>query len=204
MGSVIRIKRFSNHVLYDLDDGTAVIQCIRWTADEVVLPSQDLRVFQEVKITGLLQDYKGSRQVKFVLRDTLICDDPNDLSLFRLRVVMLERFVYSKPVVLPASIVQEEQKRKEKEKKEKEKEKEKEREKEKEKERERKREKEEKRKKSQPPVSEDTLLSRIRTWISTRDEFAFIELFRDEETQRIACEIVRAKVCPMSLGVILG
>jgi hypothetical protein len=36
----------------------------------------------------------------------VICDDPNDLSLFRLRVLMLERFVYSKPVVLPASIVQ--------------------------------------------------------------------------------------------------
>ncbi|KAG0238179.1 hypothetical protein BGX31_003352 [Mortierella sp. GBA43] len=135
-----------------IDQSTPPVQETRPRHDPS--PLQDYEVGQLIKVTGQISKFKETTQIIFQPGDSVVCDDPNDETMFRLTVMDLEYSVYSKPVVLPESIVREMNKK---------------------------------------PMTEETLMDRIREWISTRDEFEYFELEDDEENDRIALEIVRSK-----------
>ncbi|KAG0303964.1 hypothetical protein BGZ98_006084 [Dissophora globulifera] len=67
---------------------------------------------QVVKIVGRPSDFRGSIQITFEQGNSVVCTDPNDETVFRLRVLKLEKDVYSRPVVLPDIVLQEARMRK--------------------------------------------------------------------------------------------
>ncbi|KAG0354112.1 CST complex subunit STN1 [Gamsiella multidivaricata] len=158
MGVVQMVHRASKRILYNLDDGTGAIQCIMWIPDQYLamqitsgIPGhQEHKLGEVIRLIGQPTEFKGCIQITFQPGDTATCEDPNEETVFRLRVLNQERFVYSKPVVLPDI-----------------------------------------EKKSRPPVSTITLLDRIRAWVSSRDEFDYLELEDDKVNNELAREIVR-------------
>ncbi|KAF8929435.1 CST complex subunit STN1 [Dissophora ornata] len=118
MGVVQMVHRANKRILYNLDDGTGAIQCIMWIPDEYLalqntsrIPGLEAHELGDViRVVGQPSDFKGCIQITFGPGDSAVCTDPNDETNFRLRVLSQEKFVYSKPVVLPDIVLQEAQK----------------------------------------------------------------------------------------------
>ncbi|KAF9203073.1 CST complex subunit STN1 [Haplosporangium sp. Z 27] len=166
MGVVQLVHRGPKFILYNLDDGTGAIQCIVWIPDKYqnlhstsTIPNfQEHQLGQLVRIIGQPGDFNGVMQVTFQPGDS----DPNDETIFRLRVLNLEQSVYSKPVVLPDNVLSEIDIQGHEIKKD-----------------------------SQTSASESTLLEAIRAWVLRREEFFYIDLEDDDENSKLARDIIQ-------------
>ncbi|KAF9195000.1 CST complex subunit STN1 [Haplosporangium sp. Z 767] len=178
MGVVSIVQRATKYISYTLDDGTGAIQCIMWIPDHYQsvqhtsaapwLQPHDLG--QLVRIVGQPTEYKGLMQITFQPGQASLCHDPNDETVFRLRVLNQESLVYSKNIILPENVylqaannmanaragnITHEDPRTRQEK-----------------------------------VTRDILLDRIRVWVAGRQEFSLLDLQGDEQIEHMASEVV--------------
>ncbi|KAI1319827.1 hypothetical protein EDD11_002821 [Mortierella claussenii] len=165
-----------------VDDGTGVIQCVNWIPDKYQsiqdtskIPELQVHELGEViRVHGQPTEFKGSMQITFQPGDSATCNDPNEETVFRLRVLNQERSVYRKPIVLPDIILSEIDIQDSK--------------------------KESLLSSSSPGLSEMTLMNKIKEWIASRDEFCYLDLEDDEENNRIACDLAEAMHPNLPLG----
>ncbi|KAG9324032.1 hypothetical protein KVV02_004709 [Mortierella alpina] len=106
LGVVRRVHRAPKMFVYTLDDGTDTLPCIIWIPDRL----QSLRdtsavpwlepytLGQVLNIVGTPGAFRGQAQLTFQHDDSTVCTNPNAETLFRLRVLTKERYVYSQPV----------------------------------------------------------------------------------------------------------
>ncbi|KAF9196949.1 hypothetical protein BGZ50_004536 [Haplosporangium sp. Z 11] len=109
---IFQVKSLSRVPDQDVDDGTGAIQCIMWIPDHYQsvqhtsaapwLQPHDLG--QLVRIVGQPTEYKGLMQITFQPGQASLCHDPNDETVFRLRVLNQESLVYSKNIILPENV----------------------------------------------------------------------------------------------------
>ncbi|KAF9277691.1 CST complex subunit STN1 [Mortierella alpina] len=106
MGVVRRVHRAPKMFVYTLDDGTDTLNCIIWIPDRL----QSLRdtsaepwlepyeLGQVLNIVGRPGEFRGQSQLTFQHNNSTVCTDPNAETLFRLRVLTKERYVYPQTV----------------------------------------------------------------------------------------------------------
>ncbi|KAF9391823.1 CST complex subunit STN1 [Podila verticillata] len=111
MGMIQRVQRKTSSIVYALDDGTGVMQCIIWIPDEYKMIQDTslvpgLKTFelgQVVRVTGCPGEYRGEIQLTVQPGDVSLCSDPNDETVFRLQALNMEK-VYTNAVKLPPHI----------------------------------------------------------------------------------------------------
>ncbi|KAF9899327.1 CST complex subunit STN1 [Lobosporangium transversale] len=174
MGMIQLVHRRPKFILYNVDDGTGAVQCIMWIPDQYQniqdtdrVPALHMHELgQVIRVVGQPSEFKGHIQVTFHPGDAQICTDPNDETIFRLRVLNMERSIYSKPVRLPDVIlskiayqVQESSCEE----------------------------------RSELSFLEEKLLRRVTDWVLKRIEFCYLELEDDEDNNKLAHEVVKIK-----------
>ncbi|KAG0267087.1 hypothetical protein BG011_009159 [Mortierella polycephala] len=179
---IFQVKSLSRVPDQDVDDGTGAIQCIMWVPDQYQsvqhtgavpwLQPHDLG--QLVRIVGQPNEYKGLMQVTFQPGQASLCHDPNDETVFRLRVLNQESLVYSKGIELPENVhlqaansvansragnIARDDPRDDP-------------------------------RVGQKKVTQDILLDRIRVWVTGRQEFSLLDLQGDEQIEHMASEVI--------------
>eukprot|EP00658_Telonema_sp_P-2_P020328 TRINITY_DN18040_c0_g1_i3.p1 TRINITY_DN18040_c0_g1~~TRINITY_DN18040_c0_g1_i3.p1 ORF type:complete len:267 (+),score=58.43 TRINITY_DN18040_c0_g1_i3:151-951(+) len=96
LGVVVTIERKDKCVRFQIDDGSALVWCVRWF-ENGPLEWDDQMLGQLVSVRGRVGVYEGSRQV--TVSSAQLEADPNAEVLHWLDLIHLHRECYSKPFV---------------------------------------------------------------------------------------------------------
>ncbi|GJJ76691.1 CST complex subunit STN1 [Entomortierella parvispora] len=115
MGVIQRVFRRGTHYSYTLDDGTGTIQCVIWIPEEhrmlystnAIKGLEMYNIGQVVRVQGIPGTYLRRMQLTVLPGKISPCHDPNDETVFRLRVLHQERTAYTQESVLPDIIFKE-------------------------------------------------------------------------------------------------